>query len=218
VPALADLRLEIRGDVLAFEVADVENVPLALALREHLIEAFRIPSSSMVPTLQIGDHIFAVKGPLARTPAPGDVYVYRTHDDHDFIFRFITGGPHTVTESEDGIAIDGKLLPRTVVDSNATYHDQDGDGTTYERAGSIIREQAGARSYATFRMDVPRRTGPWFVPAGSAFFLGDNRNNANDSRFNPLVTLERLKGRAVVIWWAARDGIPQWDRIGLPIE
>jgi len=54
--------------------------------------------------------------------------------------------------------------------------------------------------------------------AGRAFLLGDYRNNANDSRFDPLVSLDHLIGRAVVIWWATRGGVPQWDRIGLPIE
>jgi signal peptidase I len=220
VPALAMMKLDVRGDALTIEGTDDSDERLALALREHLLEAFKIPSSAMEPTLHIGDHIFAVKGPLAKQRTPGDIYVYRTDEGRDYIFRYLTGGPHTVTESDAGIAIDGAPLRREVIDAGATYLDMDDYPTErwYERSGSIVREHLGARSYRTFRMRPPSGTGPWKVPAGTMFMVGDNRNNANDSRYNPPVPLDRFRGRAVVIWWAARDGVPDWDRIGTLLE
>jgi len=219
VPALASIELDVHGDVLAFDAANEPDEQMAAALKEHLIEAFRIPSSSMVPTLQIGDHVFAVKGPLLGPLTPGDIFVYRNAEDRDYIFRYITAGPHTVTESEAGIAVDGKVLPRQVVAASATYRDEDYlAGEAIERSGSIVREHAGARSYLTFRSGPPRQPGPWNVPEGTLFFVGDNRNNANDSRNNDPTPVGRLRGRAIAIWWASRDGVPDWERIGTPIE
>lgn len=219
VPALASVKLDVRGDALGFDAANEPNEQLSQALRENLIEAFRIPSSSMMPTLHVGDHVFAVKGPLLGPPRPGDIFVYRTPEDRDNIFRYISGGPHTVTESEAGIAVDGKLLARETVESGVAYREPDfSTGDPLVQSGAIVREHIGARSYLTFRSGPPRQPGPWTVPEGMLFLLGDNRNNANDSRYNAPTPIDRLRGRAVAIWWASFNNVPDWDRIGTPIE
>jgi signal peptidase I len=193
------------------------SVSLALAMREHLLEAFKIPSSSMEPTLHIGDHLFIVKGPLATPITPGDVLVYTTDDDRDYIKRYMGAPGQTIGESDAGMVVDGKVLRSEVLDASYGYEDGE-PGSMLRRSGIEVREHFGARSYLVLRPEHPRQAGPWKVPPGTAFFVGDNRGNSNDSRYNPATQVDRIKGRAVTIWWAVHDGAPAWDRIGAPIE
>ena len=178
---------------------------LALAIRTFVVQAFKIPSGSMLPTLQIGDHILVNKfvyGPrleipltqisLARLPglrkpAPGDVVVFIWPKDRskDFIKRVIAVEGETIEVRQKQIYINGR--PRD--DPHASYSPRPASGDSY---------------------------GPYSVPPGSVFVMGDNRDQSYDSRFWGPVPIADIKGEALIIYWSwdGPDRWVRWDRIG----
>jgi signal peptidase I len=172
----------------------------------------------MVPSLLAGDHIYVVKGQLLGEPVPGDLLVFKQGNDIR-VNRYLAGPGQTVAETETGISIDGNPLTTELVDPSYPYLDGAIDsGQMTERTGNLVREHLGSRSYLTVRTGPPHRTGTWTVPPGRMFFVGDNRNNSNDSRYNEATPREDIIGRVVFRWLAFRDGVPDWNRMGPLIE
>lgn len=223
-PALQPLSAHARPGVLALEITGDDplgSVPLALALRTNLLEAFKVSSSSMLPTLLVNDHVFVVKGPLFGAPVPGDLLVYHDHDadGHQFVKRYLAGPGQTIVETEAGISIDGRPLATEVVDASYRYHDYDEfEDHDVEHTGTLVREHLGGRSYLTLRTGPSRATGTWTVTPGHVFLVGDNRNHSNDSRYLGASPEDAIVGRVVGIWLAYHDGEPDWDRMGMPVE
>ena len=186
------------------EYAEALFVALALALfiRTFFVQAFKIPSGSMLPTLQIGDHLlvnkllYGLRVPVYGTrlfsyfhPEHGDVvvFVYPEDRDKDFIKRVI-GIPG------DRIEIRHKKLYRNgepVDEPYAHYTDPEGP--------------------------APRdKFGPVTVPDGNVFVMGDNRDHSFDSRFWGFVPYEDIKGKAFMIYWSwdGEDSWVRWSRLG----
>jgi len=177
--------------------AAVVAVLLALFIRTFVVQAFKIPSGSMVPTLLVGDHIlvnkfiYGVKVPFVRKtlipitdPQRGDVIVFIYPEDRskDFIKRVI-GLPG------DRIEIQG----HAVSINGAPYAD--------EHAQYRLAADAGGN-----RTEVPRLTVT--VPDNQLFVMGDNRDQSYDSRFWGTVPLQDVKGKAFIIYWSW----PHWER------
>lgn len=175
-------------------------VGVAVLLRGSVIEAFRIPSASMVPTLQIGDHIFVWKlsyglrlpfmqKTLAQysSPARGDVVVFTRPDD-----------PNTLdNESETNIIKRVVGLPGETLEVR---------GTTVLIDEKPLEEEASRWSEG----GIPEGDfGPTKIPEGKVIVLGDNRDHSKDSRFwnDPFLPLENIKGRAFIVYWS-------WDSMG----
>jgi signal peptidase I len=184
-----------------------------LVLRSFVAEPFRIPSASMVPTLEVGDFIlvnkyaYGLRLPVVDrkvvelgAPARGDVVVFRYPPDprQDFIKR-IVGLPGDVVEyRERSVFINGVRMPQ---------HDG--------------RERLGAVEHRLqLQPWVPDQPGRWVVPDGQFFVMGDNRDNSRDSRVWGFVPEANLVGRAFVVWmnWRPFASMPRWDRIGQRIE
>jgi signal peptidase I len=182
---------------------------LALAIRTFVVQAFKIPSGSMLPTLQIGDHILVNKflyGPRLeipltqmslgrlpglRKPRPGDVIVFIWPKDRskDFIKRVIAVEGQTVEVRNRQVFIDGKPWD----DPHATWVMQRGLGG------------AAGDNY-----------GPYTVPPDHVFVMGDNRDQSYDSRFWGPVPIADIKGEALVIYWSwdGPDRWVRWERLG----
>ena len=216
-PALASLVVHRSGDELVATFMDTRDTAVREALKAHLLEAFRVPSSSMVPTLQVGDNVFALKGALRGKLEPGTVVVYR-YEDRLYIKRIVAIAGQTVTETSSGLSVDGTSLPTEPLARHYHYLDYDLDaGRDVPVEGRVVRERLAGRSHLILRK-TDGHPGSWTVPAGSYFLVGDNRDNSNDSRFLGAVPEEAIVGRVLGIWLAMHDGAPDWNRMGTPID
>jgi signal peptidase I len=204
---------------------------VVLLLRSFLVEPFRIPSGSMMPTLLVGDFIlvnkfsYGIRLPVLNTkiidvgePKHGDVMVFRYPKDPsiDYIKRVI-GLPG------DRIAYYNKKL---FINGEPMEQSQDG---TYVGVGSGV-SMSGARVFHEKLFDVKhdilidehRGTveGEFVVPEGHYFVMGDNRDNSNDSRYWGFVPEENLVGKAFMIWmnWDTNASGIAWGRLGDTIK
>ncbi len=196
----------LRENIEAIIVA----VILALFIRTFVVQAFKIPSGSMKPTLQIGDHIlvnkfiYGVKVPFSgtplipvRKPANGDIIVFRypVEPDKDFIKRVI-GIPGDVVEIRN---------KKVFVNHESVTDDQGVHTDPHILSGRINQRD---------------NFGPIRVPEGSYFTMGDNRDNSYDSRFWGFVEEKGILGKAFIIYWSWDSdnfGV-RWGRIGSLIE
>ncbi len=203
----------------AREYAESIGVALAVALllRAFVVEAFQIPSGSMIPTLEIGDHIFVSKFsygigvPFTNKriaefgdPKRGDVIVFRYPPDPsiDFIKRVVALPGETIELRRNQIFINGQPLARERVDGPCRY----AEGRNPEDARECERwiERLDGSSHQTYQdpNQVPQDWGPVVVPARSVFVMGDNRDNSRDSRVWGFVPFANIKGRALIVWWS----------------
>ncbi|MBI3780956.1 MAG: signal peptidase I [candidate division NC10 bacterium] len=184
----------IRQYAEAFIIAIV----LALAIRTFVVQAFKIPSGSMLPTLQIGDHILVNKFIYWFTdPQRGDIIVFKFPQDEgrDFIKRAIALPGEKVEVRGKQVYVNEKPL-------------QEPYAAHLDRA---IQESPFS----------PRDSfGPVVVPPGQLFMMGDNRDYSMDSRFWGFLDMKKIKGKAFIIYWSwDRDRFrPRWDRIGMVIR
>lgn len=178
---------------------------IALFIRTFVVQAFKIPSGSMKPTFQIGDHIlvskfiYGIKIPIIRKnlipigdPKRGDIVVFIYPEDRskDFIKRVIGIGGDTIEIRNKKIFLNG--LPHN--DSNSVYSDD------FIIPGSI----------------QPRDNfGPITVRPGTIFVMGDNRDQSYDSRFWGFVDLKDVMGKAFMIYWSwdGENKTVRWNRL-----
>jgi signal peptidase I len=202
-----------------------------LLLRSFLIEPFRIPSGSMMPTLLVGDFIlvnkyaYGIRLPVVNRkiypigdPQRGDVVVFRFPKEPgvDYIKRVIgVPGDHVVYQNKT-LFINGEKIPQVPAGSYI------GTGSGLSMSGADVRREALSDVKHDILV-VPRVHGvdaDVVVPQGHYFVMGDNRDNSNDSRYWGFVPDENLVGRAFMIWmnWDTAAGGVGRDRIGDAIE
>ncbi len=200
----------IRENIEAIIIA----VILALFIRTFVVQAFKIPSGSMLPTLQIGDHllvskfIYGVKIPMTeivlipwKNPKHDDIVVFQFPKDPsiDYIKRVVGVAGDTVEIKNKQLYINGEAITRDY----AQFTDND-----------IMKATAGSRD----------NMGPVKVPEGNIFVMGDNRDNSFDSRFWGFVNLDDVLGKAFILYWSwdlnkplmsvDRFSSVRWSRIG----
>lgn len=168
----------VREYIEAFVIAIV----LALVIRMFVVEAFKIPSGSMIPTLLVGDHLLVNKFMYKFTePERGDVIVFKYPDDpsRNFIKRIIGVGGDTIEVRDKAVYLNGESQEEPYIQH-------------------ISPETLPAR-YS------PRDNfGPITVPPNSYFMMGDNRDSSLDSRFwkNRFVNRRAIVGKAFIIYWS----------------
>jgi signal peptidase I len=203
---------------------------VALLLRSFVVEAYQIPSGSMIPTLEVGDHIWVNKlvygvripfteikfGTRYNPPKRGEIIVF-THPrerDKDLIKRVVAVGGDVVEMRDNIVSVNGVPTARQH-DGLLHYFDFDeNDGAWLERDGDAFHEHLGTAEYTTLQDPAlrPRSFGPVRVPDGQLFVMGDNRDNSADSRYWGFVPLNLVRGRAMVVWWSR--GQPEGIRVG----
>jgi signal peptidase I len=194
-------------------------VAIALLLRAFVVEAFQIPSTSMVPTLEVGDHIFVAKFSYGigipftdkkileyHEPERGDVIVFKFPKDHsiDYIKR-VVGVPGDVVElRHDELFVNGKPVPRTFLGPYKYRETKEGQpGPGEEKDCDLWEETLGGVRHR--EIEIPgqmHNAGPYTVPARHVFVMGDNRDNSSDSRVWGFVPDQLIKGKALIIWWS----------------
>jgi len=183
---------------------------MAVAIRSCVVQAFKIPSGSMLPTLQIGDHLlisklhYGLRVPLvggwlvmSHQPRPGDVIVFEYPVDRsqDFIKRVIAVEGEIVEIRDKQVLVDRR--PRDAAEAFFA----DGIETVQPRS--------------------PRDNyGPVRVPPRHVFVMGDNRDRSYDSRFWGFVNFDDIEGKALFLYWSwdGRDRWVRWERIGDEIQ
>jgi signal peptidase I len=216
-PPAAGRKGKVREYAEAFGVA----LLIALVVRTLLLQAFKIPSSSMENTLLVGDHIFVnkfiygyhvpyTKGRILRfsTPKRGDIIVFVFPEDpsKDFIKRVIGVPGDTVEVRRKSVFVNGLPLDEA--------YTRFADGQESE---PLVRNRDSM---------LPVR-----VPEGKLFVMGDNRDRSYDSRFWGFVDMDAVIGKALFIYfsidwnrgvgWAEPWRYPElvrWDRIGHLLE
>ncbi len=184
---------------------------LALFIRTFVVQAFKIPSGSMIKTLFIGDHIlvnkfiYGVKNPFTRatwipisSPERGDVVVFIFPMDRskDFIKRVIGLPGDQIKITNKKVYVNGKLF----VEPPGVQHTDP----------NVLPAAVSPRD----------NFGPVRVPPGKIFVMGDNRDQSFDSRFWGFVPLKDVKGEAFIIYWSwdSERFAPRLGRIGHPIQ
>lgn len=175
-----------------------------LAARSSLADHYLVPSGSMQPTVQIGDHVFVNKlaygihVPLTDkyaleygSPAHGDVVVLRSPvDDRVLLKRVVAVPGDLVSVTEGTVTLNGLPVPV-----------ERGDGGLFEDLG-------GALHPVDLGMGGGPDFGPVKVPRGQFLVLGDNRGNSSDGRVFGFVQRKQIMGRSSGIW--LRDGAFTW--------
>ena len=200
--------------VREYAEAIIIAVILALFIRSFIVQAFKIPSGSMLPTLQIGDHllvnkfIYGVKIPMTGTvlipwksPKHDDIVVFRFPKDRsiDYIKRVVGVAGDTIEIKNKQLYVNGEAI------TNPHAHFTGND---------IMKATAGPRD----------NMAPVKVPEGNIFVMGDNRDNSFDSRFWGFVDLKDVLGKAFLLYWSwdlnkplmsvDRFSSVRWSRIG----
>ncbi len=190
---------------------------LALFIRTFVVQAFKIPSGSMIPTLLIGDHILVNKFiygiPIPFTekkliefkqPARGEVVVFRfpLEPNKDFIKR-VVGTPGDVVQMENGrLLVNGDAVPMIPKNDYSYKEHPDGEPIEFELYDEVLGDHPHPVIYTKYFPMSRRSFGPVTVPEGEIFVMGDNRDNSNDSRAWGFVDISAVRGRAINIYWS----------------
>jgi signal peptidase I len=190
-----DVARRRKSVVREYGEAIVIAILLALVIRTLVVQAFTIPSGSMMDTLLVGDYILVNKFiygpelpftdihmPGLRAPHRGDIIVFKYPQDEkrDFIKRVIGTPGDVVQVRGHQVFVNGQAL-----------------NEPYVKPGSAPLLHAG-QTYCSYAYGCE----PTRVPPDSYFVMGDNRDNSQDSRYWGFVRREKIKGKAFLIYWS----------------
>ena len=209
-----------------------------LLLRSFVVEPFRIPSNSMMPTLLTGDFIlvnkfaYGLRMPVLNSkflelgePRRGDVVVFKYPEDGktDYIKRIVGVPGDEIFYRNKTIYVNGKPQGQLPIGAYLGV----GSGAVMTGARENLEDLDGVEHRTLVRSGMPDlpygcnvlANGPVIVPPGNYFAMGDNRDNSNDSRCWGFVPEGNLVGKAFAIWmhWDGERGMLSpvaWDRLG----
>ncbi|MFZ3121756.1 MAG: signal peptidase I [Thermodesulfovibrionales bacterium] len=176
---------------------------LAMLIRTYIIQAFKIPSGSMIPTLLVGDHIlvnkflYGTKIPFSgkrvfmfKKPERGDIIVFKypENPDKDFIKRVVAAEGDVIESKNKMIHVNGNKV-------NEPYA---------QHTDSSMRPMG---------IEPRDNFGPVIVPKNKYFVMGDNRDQSYDSRYWGYVDIKDVKGKALILYWSW-DSEKNWGRFG----
>jgi signal peptidase I len=200
-----------RSKILEYIKAIIMALLIALVINTFCVKAYKIPTGSMIPTLLIGDHLFVNKiiygtpidipftnitlfyMPGFSQPQKGDIIVFKSPEDptKDFIKRVVATEGDTIQMISKKVYING----RSVSEPYVQYIDH---------------------SIKLGHFEPRDDFGPYLVPKGKLFMMGDNRDNSSDSRVWGYVDVKQVKGKALIMYWSwdSDNSKPRLGRIG----
>lgn len=165
----------------------------SLLIKTYIVQAFKIPSGAMVPTLLVGDHIITDKTFDPVEVKHGDIIVFQYPKNHGlkFVKRVIGKPGNEILVRAKKIYINKNLL-----EENYVIHLDPGINPDRDHYGPVT------------------------VPADSLFVMGDNRDASNDSRFFGFVHFNEVVAKVTYIYWSwdAETSSVRWERVGKKIE
>lgn len=176
------------------------------------VQAFRTPSSSMDPTLLIGDFFLVEK--TDRTPRRGAPVVFESVEEPGLVVikRQVAVAGDTVSMSAGTLVVNHQPLPQAVVMQSDATADAD---TISQRALQELRDKFAPADTATWTLSS---WGPLIVPPETFFALGDNRNQSYDSRYYGPVPTSHVIGRPRMIYLSVDSTGIRWHRLGQVIN
>lgn len=199
-------------------------VVFILAVRWALFEPYAIPSGSMIPTLLIHDHIlvnkfaYGLRAPFQKeylfrwsAPKRGDIIVFRHVEDPSiyFVKRVVAIAGDTVeVDANDDLKINGKMVESkaatpSLPEETEWVQDYRWETETHDENSAVVLKRKGAATLY----------GPYTVPEGHVFAMGDNRDNSSDSRVWGALPLDHILGRASLIWLSCEETLHQASRV-----
>lgn len=205
---------------------------VAMLLRLFVVEAFKIPSGSMLPTLEIGDHLFVNKFiyglqvPFSHrklvhfaSPQRGDVivFIYPRDESKDFIKRVVAIGGDEIEVRDNRVILNGVAVERRPLRRVCRFDDRDEMEDQWISHPCVAYEEwIDSHHFQTIETptgSLLRNYAKRTVPTGHVFVMGDNRDNSSDSRYWGTVPLPYIKGKAMFIWWSWGPGGFRWNRL-----
>lgn len=218
---------------------------IAFVFRYTIASPYKIPTGSMIPTLKIGDFLFVsklsygIKVPFTNhnfythsLPQAGDVVVFEFPENPklDYIKRVVAVAGDTVEIRDHNLFINDAQVPNIPLLGNDVLYDHD----HYERdILGIYRETIAQSDHLIMKRQHGRRMsqfGPYKVPKGHVFVMGDNRDNSEDSRFWGPLPIKNIRGKALFVWLSLNNHTPtaqlgkftlpsmRWQRLGMDIR
>jgi signal peptidase I len=212
---------------------------LVFVLRSFLFEPFRIPSGSMLPTLEIGDLIlvnkfnYGIRLPVINRkvvpigdPKRGDVVVFRFphKPSQDYIKRVVGLPGDRIDYLNKELRVNGQVvattpLERYLDESRLQSYQQFTEKLGEKQHRIIMSEGPGfvVRALQHTHPDACRYSQDGVsctVPSGHYFVMGDNRDNSEDSRYWGFVPDENIVGRAFFVWLTLKGWVPSFERVG----
>lgn len=220
--AEAAQRLPREATIVEYSRSFFPVLAVVFVLRSFLVEPFQIPSSSMVPTLEVGDYIlvnkftYGVRLPVLRTkildlgePKRGDVMVFfPPHMNKTYYIKRVIGLPgDVISYRSKRLYVNGEPVP---FDQLAVLPEGRG------RVQLGLAELGGKRHLQQVSLSRPARDFTVTVKPGHYFMMGDNRDNSSDSRVWGQVRERDIVGKAFAIWmhWDSLFSVPSFDRVG----
>ncbi len=202
-----------------------------LMVRTYVFEPFRIPTGSMVPTLQIGDHVVVNKAsyglwlpttlievPFLESayvasryelldwgdPERGDIIVFRypRKPELNYIKRVVAIGGDKISVKDNQITLNGVEQPRTFIDRYTFTDDRCSDMTTKRYVEDLGGLEHELLTNASMPGPLSTTRKEIVVPEGHVFVMGDNRDNSEDSRAWGFVRMDQIKGKAHFVWFS----------------
>lgn len=222
----ADFRLVLREYLESLVIA----VLLAVIIRIFVLSAYKIPTASMLPTLRVGDFIFAYKIPFGaeipfiskkwstgRLPKYGDLLVFKHPKDKgmSYVKRAVALPGDKIEIKKGRIILNDKPVEYTSIPSDKYQ------GLPNVDEYQFFKEKLGqGGTIMTSKKEMEEDFGPLVVPPGEVFMLGDNRFSSDDSRYWGTVPVELIEGEVLIIWmsldWVSKEaGFPtiRWERV-----